>query len=300
MKRKVIIFGAVLVIVMAGASLFYFLYLENPGRQVLAQVNGEKITVKQFNQELIKVESPLREMYKEDPQQFLEGMIIKTVILQEAKRQGLTAPIKTYKDTSKDSPSPEEALISDLMKKRFATPPTVTKEEIRKVYSLLKDRMGGKPLDQVSPIIEQIIREKKHEEETEQFIMELRQSAKVEIDQIRLQKIAAKPPDSNTEEDFKKAITSGKPLLVDFGANSCFPCRQLRPILKEIDKEYSGKAGVLVIDVYKYQNLAREYKIVFLPTLVFFDAKGNETFRHIGVLDKEKIVAKLKEIGMGT
>ncbi|MEW6375751.1 MAG: thioredoxin family protein, partial [Thermodesulfobacteriota bacterium] len=67
-----------------------------------------------------------------------------------------------------------------------------------------------------------------------------------------------------------------------------------------IGKEYSGKTHVLVIDVYKHQNLAREHKIQVLPTLVFFDAKGNEVFRHVGVLDKEKIVAKLKEIGMET
>jgi thioredoxin 1 len=55
-----------------------------------------------------------------------------------------------------------------------------------------------------------------------------------------------------------------------------------------------------VIDVYKYQNLAREYKVQLIPTLVFFDSKGKEVFRHVGVLDKEKIIAKLKEIGMET
>jgi thioredoxin 1 len=74
----------------------------------------------------------------------------------------------------------------------------------------------------------------------------------------------------------------------------------MRPILKEIGKEYAGKTEILVIDVYKYQNLAREYKILLIPTLVFFDSKGKEVFRHVGVLDKGNIVAKLKEIGMGT
>jgi len=74
----------------------------------------------------------------------------------------------------------------------------------------------------------------------------------------------------------------------------------LRPVLKDVRNEYSGKAEVLVIDVYKYQNLAKEYKIMLIPTLVFFDSKGKETFRHTGVLDKDKIVAKLKEIGMAS
>jgi thioredoxin 1 len=104
----------------------------------------------------------------------------------------------------------------------------------------------------------------------------------------------------NTEDDLKQALTSGKPILVDFGANSCLPCRQMRPVLKEIGTEYSEKAKVLVIDVYKNQNLAREYKVLMLPTLVFFDSKGKEAFRNVGIMEKEKIVAKFKEIGMGT
>ncbi|MDO9122831.1 MAG: thioredoxin domain-containing protein [Deltaproteobacteria bacterium] len=299
MKRKTIIIGAIIV-VLAGVLLFYFFYLQNPGWQVLAQVNGEKITVGEFNRELKKVESPLKEMLRENPQQLLEGIIMNRVFLQEAKKQGLTPPIKTYKDTDKDALSPEEALIGELMKKKFSTPPTVTKEEIKTFYPLLKDRLGGKPLDQVSPIIEQFIRELKQQEEMKQYVTELRASAKVETDQIHLQKIASKPPESNTEDELKKAFAGGKPFLVDFGANSCLPCRQLRPILKEIGKEYAGKAQILVIDVYKYQHLAKEYKIQALPTLVFFDNKGKEVFRHPGAMNKDQIVAKLKEIGAGS
>jgi thioredoxin 1 len=300
MKRKAMILGAMALGLLVGALLFYFFYFGTASRQVLAQVNGEPITVEQFNKELAKLEDPLGQMYKEEPSQFLEGMIIKTLLVQEAKKQGISPPVKTYKDTEKDSPSPDETLITELIKKRFPSPPTVTKEEIKKFYSMFKDQMGGKSLEQVSPAIEQIIREGKQQEEAKQFMMELRSTAKIEIDQIRLQKIAAKPPESDTEEDFKKAVTGGKPVLVDFGANSCVPCRQMRPILKEVRNEYVEKAVVLVIDVYKYQNLAREHKIQMLPTLVFFDSKGKEVFRHVGIMDKEKIVAKLKEIGMAS
>jgi len=299
-KRKIVIFGAIGLAVIAGAILFYFFYLENPSRQVLAQVNDEKITLEQFNKELEKVENPLRDMYKEDPNKFLEGIIVKTLLLQEAKKQGLSTPVKTYKDAAKDSKSPEEILIVELMKKKFSSPPAVTPEEIKTFYSLFKDRLGGKPLEEVAPVIEQVIREGKQQEEMERYIGELRNTAKVGINQIQLQKIAAKPPESNTEEDFKKALAGGMPFLVDFGANSCIPCRQMRPILKELDKEYSGKTRVLVIDIYKNQNLAKEYKILVIPTLVFFDSKGKEVFRQVGVMEKEKIAAKLKEIGMST
>ncbi len=296
MKRKIVILGAC-GIVLAGVLLFYFLYLQNPSQQVLAQVNGEKITLEEFNNELNKVESPLKEMFSEEPQQLLEGIIMQRVLLQEARKQGVTPPVKTYKDSDKEALSPEAALIGELMKKKFATPPPVTKEEIKAFYPMLKDRLGGKSLDEVAPLIEQLIRQFKQEEEMKQYVAELRTSAQVEIDQIRLQKIASRPPESNSEEELKKALSSGKPLLVDFGANSCLPCRQLRPILKELSKEFTGKAEVLVIDVYKYQHLAREYKIQAIPTLIFFDRNGKEVFRHFGLMGKEQISAKLKEIG---
>ncbi|MGA2467193.1 MAG: thioredoxin domain-containing protein [Thermodesulfobacteriota bacterium] len=298
MKRKIIIFGGITIVVLAGAFLFYFLYLGHPTRQTLAKVNDGKVTVEQFNTELAKMENPLQEMYKEEPNRFLDIIIIKTLLVQEAIKQGLSVPAKTYKDTTKDFQSPEEALVAELMKKKFSSPPKVTREEIDTFYSIFKGQMGGKTLKEVAPMIEQILQEEKQREEVGRFVEDLRKNAKVEIDQGRLQKIAAKPPESNTPDDFKKALTDGKPFLVDFGANSCIPCRQMRPVLKEVDKEYAGKTRVLIIDVYKYQDLAREYKIQLLPTLVFFDPKGKEAFRHMGVLDKEKIVAKLKEIGM--
>lgn len=295
MKRRLIILTIIFVLILGGLLLFYYFYIGSPSRQVLAYVNDEKITVEEFNREIAKVESPLREMLREDPLQFLEGMIIKKLLLQEAKKE-VSDSSKTYKDITKSSP--EEDLISNLMEKRFSTPPNVTKDEIRGFYSIFKEQMGGKSLDQVSSEIEEILRQEKQKEETRKFILGLRTAAKIQVDQVRLQKISSKPPESNTEEDFKNAIKSGKPFLVDFGANNCLPCRQMRPILKEIDKEYVGKVKVLIIDVYRYQNLAREFKIQLIPTLIFFDTQGKEIFRHIGFMDKDKIVTKLKEIGM--
>jgi thioredoxin 1 len=300
-KRKIIIFGALGILVIAGAILFYFFYLGDPSRQALAQVNDEKVTVEQFNKEIAKMEDPLmRDMLREEPNKYLEGIIMKVLLLQEAKKQGLSAPVKTYKDAEKNARSPEESIITGFLEKKFSSPPEVTREEIEAFYKMYKDQMQGKPLKEVTPAIEQLIREMKQREALGQFLGELRKNAKVEINQERLQKIAAKPPESNTEEDFKQALISGKPILVDFGANSCVPCRQMRPILKEITTEYSEKAKILVIDVYKYQKLAQEYKIMLIPTLIFFDPKGKEAFRHVGPLEKEKIVAKLKEIGMGS
>ena len=300
-KRKIIIFGAIGLVILAGVILFYFFYLENPSRQALARVNDEKITVDQFNKELAKVDPPLiRDMFREEPNNLLERIIVKTLLLQEAKKQGLSAPVKTYKDAAKNPLPPEESIIVEYIGKKFSSPPGVTREEVEGFYKMYKDRMEGKPLKEVAPGIEQYIREAKQQQALAQFLEELRKNAKVDINQERLKKITVNPPEMDTEDDLKNALTSGKPILVDFGANSCLPCRQMRPVLKEVRTEYSEKAKILIIDVYKNQNLAREYKVLMLPTLVFFDSKGKEAFRHVGILEKEKIITKLKEIGMGT
>jgi len=301
MNRKTIILAAIAIVIVGGAFLFYFFYLQNPSRLVLAQVNDEKITVQQFNKEIAKVEPPLiRDMFREEPNKLLDRMVVKTLLLQEAKKQGVSAPVKTYKDAAKNPLSYDEAMIVEFIGKKFSSPPEVKREEVEGFYKMYKDRMDGKPLKEVAPAIEQYIREAKRQDALEQYLVELRKNAKVDINQERLQKIAAKPPEMNTEDDLKKALTSGKPVLVDFGANSCLPCRQMRPVLKEVGKEYSEKTTVLVIDVYKNQNLSQEYKVFMLPTLVFFDSKGKEAFRNVGIMEKEKIVGKLKEIGMGT
>ena len=299
-KRKRFLIAAVILAVLVGVALFYFLNFGRSDRLTLATVNGEEITLGQFNQELEKTESPLRDLYREEPKKLIEGMIIKRVLLQEAKKQGLSVPPKTYKDAPQDSLPPEEALIAELMKKKFSTPPEVTRKEVENFYATFKERMEGKTLEQMAPVIEQIIQQGKQQQEVERYMGDLLKASGIDIHEERLKQIAAKPPESNTEEEVRKALQSGQPVLVDFGANSCVPCRQMRPILKELSKEYTGKVNVLVIDVYRYQGLAREYQIQLIPTLVFFDPRGKEVFRHVGAMEKEKISAKLREIGVGS
>jgi len=123
------------------------------------------------------------------------------------------------------------------------------------------------------------------------------QQAEIDVKPDRLFAQTTSEPTTNTDQEFKIALISGKPVLVDFGSNKCIPCRQLRPILKEVEKEMAGKAHVLVIDVYNFGKLAREHRVQLIPTLIFFDTSGKEIFRRMGVWDKDSIVKKLKEGG---
>jgi len=276
-----------------GVILFGYLkfFAWNPERQKLAMINDRNITVAQFDRELAKVPSPFQEVFREEPKQYLEQIIVKEVLLQEARRLGVKA------DPAAKGEDVDLSIMQNLLKKEVLDKIQVDPEEVAEVYKQHKDQVGKKSLAEVTPMIEEAIRELKGKEKVEEYLASVKNKAKIEVDENRLKNITLAPPPTNTKEEFNQAMKGGKPILVDFGANACMPCRQLRPILKEIKKEYTGKASILVIDVYKYQDLAREYRVQLIPTLIFFNNEGKEAFRHVGAWDKDSIVNKLKEAG---
>jgi len=281
--------AAVVVVVIVFGYLKFFTW--NPERQVLAMINDRKITVAQFDRELGKVPSPFQEVFREEPKQYLDQVITKEIVMQEARRLGVKA------DPAAKGEDVDLSIMQNLLKKEVLDKVQVDPKEVAEVYKQHKDQMGKKSLAEVTPMIEDAIREMKGKEKAEEYVASLKNKSKIEINEGRLKDVTALPPPTNTKEDYQQAMKTGKPVLVDFGANSCMPCRQIRPILKEIEKEYTGKASVLIIDVYKYQDLAREHKVQLIPTLIFFDKAGKEVFRHVGAWDKDSIVGKLKDAG---
>ncbi len=91
---------------------------------------------------------------------------------------------------------------------------------------------------------------------------------------------------------------SGLPRLVDLGSVACIPCKMMAPILEELKKEHAGRLNVEFYDVVQNPDVGREYGIKLMPTQIFYDATGQERFRHEGFFSKEDIVAKWKELGV--
>jgi len=109
-----------------------------------------------------------------------------------------------------------------------------------------------------------------------------------------------------TDDSFKKLIFNyevnkewkfegTRPVIIDFYADWCAPCRQLSPLVEEIAKEYSGKIDVFKVDTEKESTLAGKLGITGLPTLLFIPAKGNPQIT-VGALPKESIVKAINEI----
>ena len=78
-----------------------------------------------------------------------------------------------------------------------------------------------------------------------------------------------------SEIDLEKLKSYGLPIIIDFGADSCIPCKEMAPVLKKLNKEWQGKVIVTFVDVWKYPNAAADFPLQVIPTQFFFNAKGN-------------------------
>ena len=121
--------------------------------------------------------------------------------------------------------------------------------------------------------------------------------------------------------DLEKLKSYGLPIMIDFGADSCAPCRVMAPVLLELNNELQERAIIKYVDVWKDPELAKGYPISVIPTQMFFDKDGKpyqpletqkspmiiyslkDTQEHIfttheGGMTKDMILDVLKEMGM--
>jgi thioredoxin 1 len=90
-------------------------------------------------------------------------------------------------------------------------------------------------------------------------------------------------------------IKSDKPVVVDFWAEWCGPCRMVAPIMEEISHEYEGKALVAKCDVDSSPNVAAKYSIRNIPTILFFK-DGKIADKQVGAVPKSSFVVKLNAL----
>jgi len=95
-----------------------------------------------------------------------------------------------------------------------------------------------------------------------------------------------------------KCLKSGRPTMADFGRGWCKPCKMMVPVLKQAVSDYRGKANIVFVELGEYGSLARQHRIMMMPTQVFFDARGKEVERHIGYIDNEGIDKQLAKMGV--
>ncbi len=104
------------------------------------------------------------------------------------------------------------------------------------------------------------------------------------------QSLSALPPAQAAEQP--------RPQLIDFGAGKCATCKTMNVVLEELSAEHGDQIDVRFVDVWKNEEMGKEYSIRMIPTQVFLDADGNELFRNEGFISKEDILKKWAELGI--
>jgi len=93
----------------------------------------------------------------------------------------------------------------------------------------------------------------------------------------------------------QEVLESSIPVLVDFWASWCMPCRMLAPTIEKLAEENQGKLKVCKLNTDENQNISAQYGIQGIPTLIIF-REGKEVGRTVGVMSKEKLQEKLDPI----
>lgn len=102
---------------------------------------------------------------------------------------------------------------------------------------------------------------------------------------------AIKVDDANFEQEVKQA---GVPVLVDFWAPWCGPCRKISPIIDEIAEEYKGKIKVVKINTDENVRTAQEYSISGIPSLLIFN-NGEAVERLVGLMQKQNLISSIEK-----
>ena len=97
----------------------------------------------------------------------------------------------------------------------------------------------------------------------------------------------------NDSQFYNKVRTSNKLVVMDFFATWCGPCKMLTPIFESLSQEMGEQVDFAKIDIDRSLEIAQEYKIVSVPTMIIFK-NGKEVQRIVGFLPKEQIKSKIK------
>ncbi|MDH4210239.1 MAG: thioredoxin domain-containing protein [candidate division WOR-3 bacterium] len=264
-----------------------------PARNVLATVNGEELTLTALNKEFNALPPQAKEYFKDDKAGFLEELIVKRLLLQDARRKKISERSE-YKTASAQNSAQKEQLMINILLRELVANVSITESELREFFDRNKDQFPHRDYESLKEQVRPNALEEKQRLVIEGYINELQANAAI----VRNGEWIKEQEAAIADNPLSRALRSGRPVVADFGRGTCIPCKMMLPILEKLQKEYAGRAEILILDVGEYASLSRKYGVMMIPTQIFFDSSGREVNRHQGFMAEEDIVAQLKKMGV--
>ena len=102
-------------------------------------------------------------------------------------------------------------------------------------------------------------------------------------------------PEPQTGTFAQEIASYGKPVMVDFGLETCIPCKMMIPVMEELKTKYPQDLKTIFVQVQEQQEKTKEFGIRTIPTQIFFDATGKQIELHVGFISTEDILATFKK-----
>lgn len=260
--------------------------LTSPPKGTVLRAGAVAITEQQVAAEITKAQPDIQASLKQQQFFVMEQIAIKSLLLGEAQAW---AQKTKWTGKTEDKQAMLNAYLASITKAV-----TVTDGELRAYYEANKDMVGGVPFDAVAKELRPYVLDEKRKEAIDRHVQTLSERMSIEVDAAWV----AAQAKTSLDDAVDKARRSGKPAVIDFGAEGCRACDMMTPILKSLQETYGQQCTVGFLNVRNEPILAARYGIESIPVQVFFDKNGHEVYRHIGFFPKEKMLEQLKALGV--
>jgi len=253
---------------------------------VLLRSGTVEITSKELADTIVKTPKELRVQLEKNKLLVLEQVAMPKILLILAKNS-ISKPLK-------DKAGTKDADIIRSYLQSIVSGVSVSDKEIRDFYKENQDMCGGASFEEAKGSMKDFMVQQKKQDTVTAFIKNIGKTVPLQVDASWTKEQAVSAQDNPVD----KVRSSGKPSMVDFGADGCRPCDMMAPILETLKSKYEGRLNVLFIHVRQEEILAERYGVQSIPVQVFFDKEGKEFFRHTGFFPQNEIEKKISAMGV--
>jgi len=264
----------------AASGVLTYASLADLPNGTLLKCGQTAISEQDIKDEIAKSPEKMREQLAKNAFFLLEQMATRKLLAQAAK------------DLSDGKEAADEGTLIQSYLKGVVAEVSVADAEVRDFYKKNPNMFGGATFGQVTTSLRRYLVQEKQQAAVEEHVRSFGKRVPIQVSAAWVKEQAPLMRDNPVD----KARASGRPSMVDFGADGCGPCDMMTPILAALKQKYAGKLNVLFVHVREEQILAGRYGIRSIPVQVFFDKDGKEVFRHAGFFPQDEIEKKLYEM----